>query len=79
MITDFQTPPIQALIYGQAQEISVLIAYAQILLARTCVRKISSVVCGFSPIQVHFSNYLKGERYRRTSNRTKVPTIVITY
>ena len=30
---------------------------SSILLAGTCLRKISSVACGFSPIEIHFSDY----------------------
>ena len=30
-----------------------------ILLARTGVRKMSSVACGFSPIKIHFSDHQK--------------------
>ena len=30
-----------------------------IVLARTGIRKFSSVACGFSPIKVHFSDYRK--------------------
>ena len=33
---------------------------APILIARTGVRTISSLACGFSPIKIHFSDYLKG-------------------
>ena len=29
------------------------------LLAGTCIRKISSVACGFSPIKIHFSDCMK--------------------
>ena len=32
---------------------------SSILLAGKGVRKISSVACGFSPIKIHFSDYLK--------------------
>ena len=37
---------------------------SSILLARTGVRKISSVACGFSPVKIHFSD--KGERTVQT-------------
>ena len=39
-----------------------------ILLAGTGVRKISSVLCGFSPIKIHFSDYLKSFNQQNKSS-----------
>ena len=50
---------IKPLMYARCITRSTVYEKSSILLSGTGVGNISSVACGFSPIQIHFSDYLK--------------------